>query len=208
MKMDSMIFDVDGTLWDATEIVATAWTKAIRQEYDPQATVTSSQLRGLFGKLLPDIAAQLFPREEKDRQMELIHICCEEEHRALLDAPEAPTFPGLEDTLKVLSEKYKLFIVSNCQAGYIEVFLQRTGFSHYFLDHLCPGDTGHPKGDNIQEIIQRHHLESPVYIGDTAGDCQASREADVPFVHASYGYGQVESADFTISQITDLIKIF
>lgn len=208
MKIDSMIFDVDGTLWDATEIVADAWTRIVRREYDPQATVTSRQLKGLFGKLLPDIAAQLFPRESQKRQMELIHICCEAEHQALLAAPEAPIFPELEDTLKVLSEKYRLFIVSNCQAGYIEVFLKCTGFSHYFQGHLCPGDTGRPKGDNIREIIRRHHLESPVYIGDTQGDFLATRQTGIPFVHAAYGYGQVDSPEYVISRISDLPRLF
>lgn len=204
--MDSMIFDVDGTLWDATGIVADAWTQCLRRVYDPQMTITSGQLRGLFGKLLPDIAASLFPKESQKRQQELIERCCEEEHKALLAASQAPIYPGLQDTLQVLSEKYKLFIVSNCQAGYIEVFLECTGFSRYFEGHLCPGDTGRPKGENIREIIRRHRLESPVYIGDTMGDCQASREAGIPFVYASYGYGQVDCPDFTISQISDLVS--
>lgn len=208
MKMDSMIFDVDGTLWDATKIVAEAWTAIARREYDPQATITFGQLQQLFGKLLPDIAASLFPRESPERQMELIHICCEAEHQALLAAPKAPIFPGLEDTLKTLSKKYKLFIVSNCQAGYIEVFLKCTGFSPYFQGHLCPGDTGRPKGDNILEIIRRHHLESPVYIGDTEGDFLATRQAGIPFVHASYGYGRVDAPEYVISQISDLTRLF
>ena len=206
--MDSIIFDVDGTLWDATEIVAAAWTEALRQAYDPQMTVTAGQLCGLFGKLLPDIAARLFPQESKKRQQELIELCCAEEHRALLAASQAPIYPGLEDTLQVLSEKYKLFIVSNCQAGYIEVFLKCTGFSQYFKDHLCPGDTGHPKGENIREIIRRHRLEAPVYIGDTMGDFRATKEAGIPFVHASYGYGQVDSPDLVIFQISDLLQLF
>lgn len=206
--MDSMIFDVDGTLWDSTEIVAEAWTKAIRRVYDPEMTVTSQQLRGLFGKLLPVIAASLFPKEREERQAELINLCCEEEHQALLAAPQAPVYPELEHTLKTLSEKYRLFIVSNCQAGYIEVFLKSTGLAHYFQGHLCPGDTGNPKGPNILEIIRRFHLESPVYIGDTEGDQKASREAGIPFVHAAYGFGQVKSPDYTIFKISDLIRLF
>ncbi len=177
--MDSIIFDVDGTLWDSTEIVAEAWTKAVRRLYDPQMTITAPQLRGLFGRLLPDIAASLFPRETTARQMELIDLCCEEEHRVLLETPQPPIYPHLESTLQILSEKYRLFIVSNCQAGYIEVFLKCTGFSRYFQGHLCPGDTGKPKGENILEIIRRFDLKSPVYVGDTAGDFQASRQAEI-----------------------------
>ena len=206
--MDSMIFDVDGTLWDATGIVAGAWTDIARREYDPQTTITAPQLQGLFGRLLPDIAAALFPKETGERQMELIEICCAAEHQALLDTPKAPIYPGLEETLQVLSKKYRLFIVSNCQAGYIEVFLKCTGFAPYFQGHLCPGDTGRPKGDNIAEIIRLHHLDSPVYIGDTSGDQLASQQAGIPFVYASYGYGQVSSPDHTISKISDLISLF
>ena len=206
--MDSMIFDVDGTLWDATPIVAGAWTDIARREYDPQATITAQQLRGLFGKLLPDIAAALFPKETPERQMELIEICCEAEHTALLNTPKAPIYPGLEDTLKVLSEKYRLFIVSNCQAGYIEVFLKCTGFAHDFQVHLCPGDTGNPKGDNIIAVIRQHQLRAPVYIGDTAGDQQATRQAGIPFVYASYGYGEVDQPEYTILQISDLATLF
>ena len=206
--MDSIIFDVDGTLWDSTEIVADAWTKAVRRLYDPQMTITAPQLRGLFGRLLPDIAASLFPRETKARQMELIDLCCAEEHRVLLETPQPPIYPELETTLQTLSEKYRLFIVSNCQAGYIEVFLKCTGFSRYFQGHLCPGDTGNPKGENILEIIRRFDLKSPVYVGDPAGDFQASKDAGIPFVHASYGYGQTDRPDYTISQFSDLSGIF
>ena len=30
--MDSIIFDVDGTLWDTTHVVADAWNEVIRSE--------------------------------------------------------------------------------------------------------------------------------------------------------------------------------
>ena len=32
MRADGIIFDVDGTLWDSTEIVAGAWNQAIIEE--------------------------------------------------------------------------------------------------------------------------------------------------------------------------------
>ena len=129
--MDSMIFDVDGTLWNSTEIVAKAWTKAIEENTEMHMVITAAQLRSLFGQTLPDIARQIFPEETTERQLELIDLCCEEEHRMLLKTP-APTYPGLEDTLEVLSKTYPLYIVSNCEAGYIETFLKTTGLGSYF----------------------------------------------------------------------------
>ena len=205
--MDSIIFDVDGTLWDSTGLVADAWTDYLKNKENINMSITSEKLKSLFGQLLPDIAAQLFPGYSKKEQLRIIDGCCEAEHQALEKA-NAPIYPELEETLSVLSKKYPLFIVSNCQAGYIEVFLKATGFSHYFSGHLCPGDTGMEKGDNIKKIMRDYKLESSVYVGDTMGDFNACRQAGIPFVFASYGFGHVENPDYTISGLKDLISLF
>lgn len=205
--MDSIIFDVDGTLWDSTAICADAWNTIIRQETDLDLVITATTLKGLFGRILPDIAKIIFPDYSADRQLELIEHCCEEEHRALL-AQCAPLYPELEQTLKQLAQKYRLFIVSNCQAGYIEVFLESSRLGQYFEGHLCPGDTGNAKADNISQIVRDNHLSSPVYVGDTAGDYNASKTAGVPFVFASYGFGAVETPDYTISSPKELLELF
>lgn len=206
-QIDSIIFDVDGTLWDSTEIVAKAWSAAASQETGTSVVITADQLKQLFGRLLPDIAKAIFPDESEERQLYLVGKCCDEEARALL-AECAPLYEDLEKALKILSERYPLFIVSNCQAGYIEVFLESTGFGHYFKGHLCPGDTGNAKGANIRQIINTYGLKSPVYVGDTLGDYKACQEASVPFVFASYGFGQVSSPDYRIQKPMDLTELF
>lgn len=202
--MDSIIFDVDGTLWDSTEIVAEAWTQYLK-EIGISMDITSQRLMGLFGQLLPDIARQLFPDKSKEEQLRLIDGCCQAEHEALLRQC-APLYPGLEDTLRKLSQKYPLFIVSNCQAGYIEVFLKATGFSKYFKGHLCPGDTGKDKAGNIQQIVQDFGLSSPIYVGDTLGDYQACQKAGVTFVHAAYGFGDVPGCEYVIQSLPGLLS--
>ena len=164
-------------------------------------------LKDLFGRLLPDIAAVIFEKYEKQRQLELIDLCCEEEHRELLAHP-APVYETLEEALQILSQRYPLYIVSNCQAGYIEVFLKATGLGRYFQDHLCPGDTGKAKAENIRTIVRRHGLKSPVYVGDTSGDQKACQSAGVPFVFASYGFGTAEQPEYTIKKPLDLTSLF
>lgn len=205
--MDSIIFDVDGTLWDSTPICAEAYniTTIAAEGYNPH--VTAEQLQGLFGQLLSDIAKVVFPESSPQRQQELIELCVEEEHRLLLQC-EPPIYPGIEETLRELSKKYRLFIVSNCEAGYIELFLQVTGFGPYIEGHLCPGDTGNAKAENIQQIIKDYHLTSPVYVGDTDGDHTATKTAGIPFVFASYGFGKVSNPDYTITCLKDLLNIF
>lgn len=82
--MDSIIFDVDGTLWDSTEIVAQAWTWYLQTREHMDITLTSQRLMSLFGQLLPDIARQLFPDLSEAEQLRIIDGCCQAEHEALL----------------------------------------------------------------------------------------------------------------------------
>lgn len=204
--MDSIIFDVDGTLWDSTEIIAQAWNDYLREEEHMDMNLTAEYLSSLFGQLLMDIARNIFPDLEEAEQARLIDGCCEAEHKALLKKC-APLYEGLEDTLKELSKRFPLYIVSNCQAGYIEVFLEASGFGHYFSGHLCPGDTGRAKAENIMQIVKEHNLSSPVYVGDTLGDFNACQTAGVPFIFASYGFGDVKNPYKRIEKPADLLDI-
>lgn len=203
---DSIIFDLDGTLWDSTDSVAGAWNCVIAEETDLNKRVTADGLKKLFGKMMDDIAADVFTGETKSRQNELINLCCQEEKRVLLRHP-GTLYNGLEDTLKILSKNYRLFIVSNCPAGYIETFLKVTDFSDYFAGHLCPGDTGKAKAANIRAVMDSYGLSSPVYVGDTDGDENASREAGIPFIYASYGFGSAKDPDGIINSPKDLFDV-
>ena len=121
LLIDSIIFDVDGTLWDSTDVVADAWNQIMEKETDMTPNLTGAVLKGLFGRLLPDIAAVIFHEYPKERQLELIEACCAKEHEALLATP-APVYPGLVDALSILSRHYPLYIVSNCQAAISKFF--------------------------------------------------------------------------------------
>ncbi|MDE7279616.1 MAG: HAD hydrolase-like protein, partial [Oscillospiraceae bacterium] len=84
------------------------------------------------------------------------------------------------------------FIVSNCQSGYIETFLEYHKLGKYFADFECPGGTGFAKAENIRIVMERNGLEKAVYVGDTQGDLDASDSAGIPFIHAAYGFGNVD----------------
>lgn len=204
--MDSIIFDVDGTLWNSTEITAKAWTEYLQKTEHMNIEITSGQLVSMFGQPLPDIARQIFPECSVERQLYLIDQCCQAEHRALLKQC-APLYDDLKKALQILSSRYPLYIVSNSQAGYIEVFLETTGFGKYFKDHLCNGDNGLDKGSNIALIASRNHLQDPIYVGDTYGDYLACRQANVPFVFAAYGFGEVPEPDAVINSPMDLTAL-
>lgn len=205
--MKNIIFDVDGTLWDSTEVVAKAWNKAISEVGGTAAVITSSVLKKEFGKAMTVIADDLFYDASEEKKRLLLEQCCKYEHEALEENTDNLLFPHVKETLKKLSEKCNLFIVSNCQSGYIELFMEKAGIKDFITDHECFGDTGKPKGENIKLVIERNNLKDVVYVGDTQGDYEATVFAGIPFIFAKYGFGKVESSYLAINEITELLNL-
>ena len=204
--MDSIIFDVDGTIWDSTQSVADSWNKAIREHSDLDLTLDPVSLSRVFGKTMTEIADALFPALDTEARMKLLDACYAEENRYLEDHPGL-LYDGVAGTIRNLSLRYPLYIVSNCQCGYIEVMLKTSGLAPYIKDHLCFGETLRPKGETIRMLMEKNGLKSPVYVGDTQGDAHACKAAGIPFIFAEYGFGDVPDAATRIQRFSDLEKI-
>lgn len=206
--MDSIIFDLDGTLWDSREEVSKVWTEVLKNYDVKRKQVTVEDLSSTMGMLLEQIVENLFPEVDDQTRNEIMVECCKEEV-VYLTKHGAKLFDKIEETLKTLSNKYKLFIVSNCKSGYIESFLEFHHMQKYFTDIECPGRTGENKAKNCKLIIDRNNLKSPIYVGDTQGDCNSAKEAGIPFVYARYGFGKnVQEYDYVIDKFEDLLKLF
>lgn len=203
---DGLIFDVDGTLWNSTPIVEKAWNQALFDNGHGDITVTARQLQGLFGLPMPDIINAIMPDVSKKEQEEFAPKCYEYEH-AFLQKEPGILYPKICETIRELAKKHEIFIVSNCQAGYIELFIEKSGIGDVVKDHVCLGDNDLLKADNIRLIVNKHHLKSAVYIGDIQGDANASYEAGVEFIHAAYGFGKVDKYYAAVNEPWELLKV-
>ena len=178
MKYDSIILDVDGTIWDTTPVVAKAWNHAIEELYPKVPRVTADILKGQFGKTMDVIADNLFGVLSEADKKELMKKCCVGEQKALLENTVDITYEGVLQTLNRLYEKIPLFIVSNCQSGYIELVMKKNGITNLIKDIECFGNTGKSKAENIKLVVSRNGLKNPVYVGDTQGDCDACKKSE------------------------------
>lgn len=206
MNTDSIIFDLDGTLWDSIDAVVRSWNLVLQGNKEIINPITSEVIQNVMGMQVQQIGNKLFPYLEKAQQIKIMDLCCEEERQLLL-REGAILYPDLENVLQTLSQSYSLFIVSNCQSGYIETFLEYHKLGKYFKDIECAGNTGLSKGENIKKIMDKHNLNSSIYVGDTQGDCDAAKLANIPFVFASYGFGKVKSYDYIIEKVADILKL-
>lgn len=205
MKKNAIIFDLDGTLWDAAETIAPAWN-AYLEGRGIALRMRPDDCRACCGKTLPEIAAMLFPAAEPAWREAVIEGCCDAECVPLA-REGGRLYPGLEAVLEELRRDYFLAVVSNCGLGYIEAFFSGNRTGRFFDDYENAARTGLSKGENIRLVMERNGIERAVYVGDTEGDRQAARRAGVPFIHAAYGYGTVSEADFIIHRITELPQI-
>lgn len=204
-KFDSIIFDLDGTLWDSTDTITEAWQTALHQApYMRHEVMTRERVRSITGMTYDKIFEKLFPYLSNTQRAEVQKLCSVSE-LDILHKQGGTLYPKLQETLEYLGSKYKLYIVSNCQSGYIELFLDLNNMHSHFLAHQCYGTKGNPKADNIRDIVHDHQLKTPVYVGDTMGDYDSATKAGVPFIFCSYGFGVVESGQVaTINNFEEL----
>ncbi len=206
-KVQAILFDLDGTLWDYSEGVLKSWNQVLEMHPEcGRGPITQEELNGCFGLPMTEIAAKLFPRQTGEGQQKMMDECCKVENAYLL-RNGGILFPQLEETLEILHREYQLYVVSNCQQGYIESFIAAHKLEQYFDDIQCWGDNLLPKGENNKLIMQRNNITRAVYVGDTAGDEQSARVAGIPFVYCAYGFGEAVAPDYTIQSFAQLPEL-
>ena len=205
-KPDSLIFDMDGTLWDAADTYTESWNLVYR-ELGMDTHLTRTELSKMIGMDAKKVTAARLPGFDTERQMEIYGIV-NERRKVLLAKNGGFLYNGVIDGLKLLSTKYKLFILSNCAAGIIRVFIDWAGIDEYITDEIATGINLMPKHHNIQLLTDRHQLTNPVYIGDTLGDGEESRKAGIPFILVTYGFGDTDDYDLKFDDFKALTAHF
>lgn len=205
-EMDGIIFDVDGTLWDSTEPVSKAWNNALQKNTNLDLRLDAKRLSELFGKTMTEIADLLLPSYPQEERMPILQYCYTYENEYLETHP-GTIYDQVPEVFRTLAEKTNLYIVSNCQCGYIETFLKASGLGSYIKDHLCFGETLVSKGQTIRILMEHNGLKRAVYVGDTQGDADACMEAAIPFIFTRYGFGTVPDARWQIDRFSDLLEL-
>ncbi len=198
-----ILFDLDGTLWDSREAVAASWNEEL-ELLGVDYRVTKERFNSLMGKTMDEIAYSVFDKEDsKERAIELMTACTKHENEYLIEHGGI-LYPNLIETLKELKKDYVLAVVSNCQVGYIEAFMEYHGLNDMFDDTENYGNTGFDKDVNIKLVVERNELDKAVYVGDIMGDYNSTMKAGYPFIHAAYGFGEVPEGTPYVNSFSEL----
>ena len=207
MEFESLIFDIDGTLWDSRALVAKGYNAQLHDEGMERFCVDAEVLKTVFGKVMTEIADILFAELPPQERYPLLERCMEREGETLHSDPCNIGYPKVKETLEELVKTHRLFIVSNSQCGYPELCMQKLGLEQLISGHLCFGDTGTCKGDTIKKLMNDHNITSACYIGDTAGDMEAADHAGIPFVYCTFGFGNPDHYWKKIDTFAQLLEL-
>ena len=195
-----ILFDLDGTLWDATYTITPAWDRVLSEA---GRQVTREDMTHVMGMTDREIGAALLPELDGDASTAFVRRASREEVPDLRRMG-GRLYPGVADTLRKLAADYDLFVVSNCMDGYIQAFFYAHSMGQYFRGYACLGFPAQDKASNIRAVCEKFDLRQAVYVGDTAGDGRSARAAGLPFIHAAYGFGTAEDADGVLLNFADL----
>lgn len=205
-KPDSLIFDMDGTLWDAVDTYANSWNLVFEKK-NIERTIGRNDLMEVMGMEGKKLTKVLMPDLDDDSAYG-IYMDVNEKRRQILPTSGGTMYSGVTSGIKQLATKYNLFILSNCAIGIIPLFITWAGIDGYITDSIAYGQNNMPKHHNMRLLIDKHQLKNPVYIGDTNGDAEQTRMAGIPFIFVSYGFGKTDNYELKFDDFESLTKYY
>lgn len=201
MKYDSIIFDLDGTLWNTLTACSNGWNDGLKSLGIPKS-ITTNDLKRVVGNPWNICAEMLFPNLIKKHNN--LFKTLDDYERKAITTKGGIFYDGMIDGIKILSKNNGLFLISNCQEWYLMEFFKQSKMDKYLQDYDCFGISQKPKSEMINNMLQKYSLQKSVYVGDTAGDQKATELAEIDFIHAAWGYGKVENKYLSVDSFTEL----
>lgn len=202
MPYDAIIFDIDGTLWNTLPTCTKSWNQALEQ-LGVSNRVTDEQIRSVMGTPQDEAIAKLLP-ELYAKHQNLVDQLSQQE--GLVISQEGGVFyPNVLQGVNALSEQTPIYLVSNCQTWYLNLFIKLSGLADCLTDTDCWGNAKASKTHMLLGLQQKHGFKQAVYIGDTVRDQVAAREAGFDFIYAAYGFGEVEGDPLSFDDSEELI---
>lgn len=205
-NVDTILFDVDGTLVDTDMLVIRAYLYLF-DKYRPDYKLTFKELSSFLGPTL----IETFPKYFKEDFKMLLHEF--HEFSANYIARYAKMYDGLEDTLALLKEKgYKLGIVTSRYRNSLDIVLNAFPIAKYFSCFITLSDVtkSKPNRESIDKALENLNSkkEHTIFVGDASTDIECGINAGVKTCLVSWSHSKESftKADYILSDYHNLFK--
>lgn len=191
MPFKSIIFDLDGTLIDSAPSILSSLQAALAAA----AICPNRPLdQNLIGPPLAQIMAEVVGDEHQERIPEIMELF--KVHYDTTGYLNTIFYPGIPEMLAQLQKKkIDLYIATNKRITPTLKILNHLGWSGFFkgvysLDHFKPAVAD--KSTMLARVVYdlNYCVNDLVYVGDRSEDAEAAKKNRIPFLFASWGYGE------------------
>lgn len=200
--MNTIIFDLDGTLVDSSYAIAGAinYTRSklglkpmdekILLENVNSTSINPSEF--FYGSLE-------FKKEHGEFFNEYYSQNCLKHLRL---------YGGIKELLQALKPHYNLAVATNASSVFARQILKHTEILEFFSLVVAADDVGRSKPDPEMILRIKAHFKSPAYIlfGDSQKDKQAAKNADILFGMVAWGFSEYENVINLPSEIEGFAK--
>lgn len=202
-----IIFDLDGTLFQAGSVAIPAFKTVLQQLQQP--IPDDSVLLNTLGYPITEIWQMLLPDRSIEEHQRAIALMDEAEAK-LIRAGQGQLFPEVKATLeKLVNQGHQLYTLSNCQEPYLltvtAAFQLQDLFTALYCAGMFPGET---KVQILERILAGD--KHAVMVGDRFHDIEAGKLNNIPTVWCNYGFSQsseIIDPDYTIDEFNKLLAI-
>ncbi len=193
----ALIFDLDGTLTDTSEDIASSVNFVRRQE--GLLSISTAEVLREVGKGAPHLIREtLRPRlADATRLSSLLETF--QGHYLEHQGEHSRLYPGIRDALSELSQRYDLYVLSNKRQDATSNEVKTHGIDHLFehvwgagaFPRLKPDPAGIVTAVSCSGVSHAKAL----MVGDLNVDMLTGRNAQVRTIHVTWGFGVLRPED-------------
>lgn len=191
MKKDTIIFDLDGTLLNTLDDLASSTNFALEQFGYPHRTL--DEVRNFVGNGVAKLIERAIPNGKDNLNFEKCLAVFKENYAKNMYNKTAP-YQGILDMLSTLkSKKYKIAVVSNkfdlavkelCKKYFPNLIDFAAG------ENEAAGIKKKPAPDTVLKSVKELNssVEKSIYVGDSDVDIMTAKNSEMPCISVTWGF--------------------
>jgi beta-phosphoglucomutase len=215
MKIRSIVFDLDGVLWDSSQAHEFAYKQVCNiygLDMPEYHSIAGQRTNNVFGNL---IKSKNLNFSEADSLIKKLTLEKRKISKDIL-LKDPPISNHIEELLEYLSSKYKIALATSSSKANMEVFLTHNNIARFFSTHICGEEVNEAKPSPEIYIKTFQSLgfspDNVAIVEDSFSGLQAAINSKAGYIVAIDQnidkYDHVKEINHVCQSVTELLEMF